>query len=66
MLKHLPAKSLKVIKYDLLFSKEEVVIPYNLDRRFYGMVKDANNGVIHNVVRSNGNFRDRKQSLEVN
>ena len=56
MLKHLTAKSLKVIKNDLLFSKEEVVIPCNLDRRFYGMVKDANNRVIHNVVRSNGNF----------
>ena len=33
MLKHLPAKSLKVIENDLLFSKEEVVIPYNLDRK---------------------------------
>ena len=43
MLKHLPTKSLKVIKNDLLYSKEEVVIPYNLDRRFHGMVKDANN-----------------------
>ena len=39
MLKHLPAKSLKVIKNDLLYSKE-VVIPYNLDRRFHGMVKE--------------------------
>ena len=51
MLKHLPAKSLKVIENDLLYSKEEVVIPYNLDRRFHGMVKDANNRVIHNVIR---------------
>ena len=59
ILKHLPAKSLKVIKNDLLHSKEEV-IPYNLDRRFHGMVKDANNRVIHNVIRSDGNFRDRK------
>ena len=60
MLKHLPAKSLKVIENDPLYSKEEVVIPYNLDRRFHGMVKDANNRVIHNVIRSNGNFRDRE------
>ena len=60
MLKHLPAKSLKVIENDLLFSKEEVVIPYNLDRRFHGMVKDANNQVIYNVIRSDGNFRDRE------
>ena len=60
MLKHLPAKSLKVIENDLLYSKEEVVIPYNLDRRFHGMVKHANNRVIHNVVRSDGNFRDRE------
>ena len=37
MLKHLPAKSLKVIENNLLYSKEEVVIPYNLDRRFHGM-----------------------------
>ena len=58
MLKHLPAKSLNVIENDLLYSK--VVIPYNLDRRFHGMVKDANNRVIHNVVRSDGNFRDRE------
>ena len=43
MLKHVPAKSLKVIENDLLYSKEEVVIPYNLERRFHGMVKDANN-----------------------
>ena len=55
MLKHLPAKSLKVIKNDLLYSKEEVVIPYNLDRRFHGMIKDANNRVIPNLVRSDGN-----------
>ena len=60
MLQHLPAKSLKVIENDLLYSKEKVVIPYNLDRRFHGMVKDANNRVIHNVVRSDGNFRDRE------
>ena len=60
MLKHLPAKSLKVIENDLLYSKEEVVIPYNLDKRFHGMVKDANNRIIHNVVRSDGNFRDRE------
>ena len=59
-LKHLPARSLKVIENDLLYSKEEVVIPYNLDRRFHGMVKDANNRVIHNIVRSDGNFRDRE------
>ena len=43
MLKHLTAKSLKVIENDLLYNKKEVVIPYNLDRRFHGMVKDANN-----------------------
>ena len=60
MLKHLPAKSLKVIENDLLYRKEEVVIPYNLDRRFHGMVKDANNRVIHNVVGSDGNFRNRE------
>ena len=60
MLKHLSAKSLKVIENDLLYSKEEVVIPYNLDRRFHGMVKDANNRVIHNVVRSDGDFRGRE------
>ena len=60
MLKHLPAKSLKVIENDLLYSKEEVVITYNLDRRFHGMVKDANNRVIHNLIRSDGNFRDRE------
>ena len=59
MLKHLPAKSLKVIENDLLYSKEEVVIPYNLDRRFHGMVKSTNNRVIHKVIRSDGNFRDR-------
>ena len=50
---------------DLLY-KEEVAIPYNLDRRFRGMFKDANNRVIHNVVRSDENVRDREQSLEVN
>ena len=60
MLKHLPAKSLKVIENDLLYSKEEVAIPYNLDRRIHGMVKDANNRVIHNIVRSDGNFGDRE------
>ena len=60
MLKHLPAKSLKVIGNDLLYSKEEVVIPYNLDKRFHGMVKDTNSRVIHNVVREDGNFRDRE------
>ena len=32
MLKHLPAKSQKVIENDLLYSKEEVVILYGLDR----------------------------------
>ena len=63
MLKHLPAKSLKVIENDLLYSKEELVIPYNLKRRFHRMVKDANNRVIHNVVRSDGNFRDREAKL---
>ena len=63
MLKHLSAKSLKIIENDLLHSKEEVVIPYNLDRRFHGMVKDANNQVIHNVVRSDGNFRDREANF---
>ena len=63
MLKHLPAKSLKVIENDLLYSKEEVVVPYNLERRFHGMVKDANNRVIHNVVRSDGNFRDRESKF---
>ena len=60
MLKHLPAKSLKIIENDLLYSKEEVVIPYNLDISFHEIVKDANNRVIHNVVRSDGNFRDRE------
>ena len=43
-----------------MYSKEEVVIPYNLDRRFYGIVKDVNNRVLHNIVRSDGNFRDRE------
>ena len=56
MLKHLPAKSLKVTENDLLYSKEEVVIPYNLDKRFHEMVKDANNRVIHYVIRSDENF----------
>ena len=60
MLKHLPAKSLKVIENDLLYSEEKVLIPYNLDRRFHGIIKDANNRVIHNVVSSDGNFRDRE------
>ena len=60
MLKHLPTKSLKVVENYLLYSKEEVVIPYNLDGRFHGMVKDASNRVIHNVIRSDGNFRDRE------
>ena len=60
MLKHLPAKSLKVTEKAFLYSKKEVVISYNLDRRFHGMVKDANNRVIHNVVRSNENFPDRE------
>ena len=63
MLKHLPAKSLKVIGNDLLYSKEEVLIPYDLDRRFYGMVKDANNRVMHKVVKSDGNFRDRENKV---
>ena len=60
MLKHLPAKSLKVIGNDLLYSKEEVMIPYNLDKRFHEMVKDTNNRAIHNVIRSDENFRDRE------
>ena len=60
MLKHLPAKSLKVIENDLLYSKEEVLIPYDLDRRLHGMAKDANNRVIYNITRSDGNFRDRE------
>ena len=60
MLKHLPAKSLKVIENDLLYSKGEVVIPYKLDERVHGMLKDANNRVIQNVVRSDRNFRDRE------
>ena len=64
MLKHLPAKFLKVIENDLLYSKEEVVIPYNLDRRLHGMVKYANNRVIHNIVRSDGNFRDREAKFK--
>ena len=34
------------------------MIPCNLDRRFHGMVKDANSRVIHNVVRSDSNFPD--------
>ena len=58
MFKHLPAESLKVIENDLLYSEEEVVIPYNLGRRFHGMIKNANNRVIHNVIRSDENFRD--------
>ena len=60
MLKHLPAKSLKVIENDLLYSKEEVVIPYNFDRRVSGIFLDGNKRVIHNVTRSDGNFRDRE------
>ena len=60
MLKHLPVKSLKVIENDLLYTKEEVVIPYNFERIFHGMVKDTNNRVIHKIVRSDGNFRDRE------
>ena len=36
------------------------MIPYNLDRRFHGIIKDANNRVIHNVIRSDGNFQDRE------
>ena len=59
-MKHLPAKSLKVIENDFLYSKEEVVIEYGLDRRLHGMVKDKNNRVMHNVTRSEGNFRDRE------
>ena len=61
MLKHLPAKSLKVIENDLLYSKEEVVIPYGLDRRVSGIITDGNNRVIHNVTRSDGNFRNREK-----
>ena len=63
MLKHLPAKSLKVIENNLLYSKEEVVIQYNLDRSFHGMVKEASNRVIHNVIKSDGNFRDREEKF---
>ena len=63
MVKHLPGKSLKGIENDLFYSKEEVVIPYNLDRRLHGMSKDINNRVIHNVVRSDGNFRDREAKI---
>ena len=37
-----------------------MLIPYNLDRRFHGVVTDANNRVIHNVIRSDRNFRDRE------
>ena len=58
MLKHQPAESLKVIENGLLYSKEEVVIPYNLDRRLHGMAKDINDRLIHNVVRLDGNFQD--------
>ena len=65
MLKHLPAKSLKVIENDLLYSKEEVKIPYNMDRRLSGALV-VSNQVIHNITRSDGNFRDRKLSLEIN
>ena len=61
MLKHLPAKSLKVIENDLLYSKEEIVIPYGLDRRVSGIILDGNKRVIHNVTRSDGNFRDREK-----
>ena len=58
MLKHLPAKSLKAIENDLLYSKEEVVIPYVLGRRVSGTIVDGNNRIIHNVTRSDKNFRD--------
>ena len=61
MLKDLPAKSLKVIENDLLYSKEEVVIPYYLDRKACGILTDANNRVVQNVIRSDGNFRDREK-----
>ena len=37
-----------------------MVIPYNLDRRFHGMIKDTNDRVIDNVIRSDGNFQDRE------
>ena len=59
MLKHLPAKSLKVIENDLLCSKEEVKIPYNMDRLLSGALV-VSNQVIHNVTRSDGNFQDRE------
>ena len=55
MLKHLPAKFLKVIENDLLCSKEEVVIPYGLDKRWIGLTLDKDNQVMHNVIRSDGN-----------
>ena len=60
MLKHLPAKSLKVIENDLLCSKEEVVIPYGLDKRRIGLTLDKDNQVMHNVIRSDGNVQDRE------
>ena len=38
-----------------------MVIPYNLDRRFHGMVKDTNNQVIHNVTGSEREAKFRNQ-----
>ena len=61
MLKHLPAKFVKVIENDLLYSKEEVVIPYGLDRRVSGTIVDGNNRIIHNLTRSDRKFRDREK-----
>ena len=61
MLKHLPAKSVKVVENDLLYSKEEVAIPYDLDRRVSGTIVDGNNQIIHNLTRSDSKFRDREK-----
>ena len=61
MLKHSYAKSLKVIENDLLYSKEEVVIPYGLDRRASGTLVANNNRILQNVIRSDGNFREREK-----
>ena len=61
MLKHSPAKSLKVIENNLLYSKEGVVIPYDLDRRASGILVDTKNRIIHSVIMSDGNFRDREE-----
>ena len=61
MWKHLPAKFVKVIENDLLYSKEEVVIPYGLDRRVSGTIVDGNNRIINNLTRSDRKFRDREK-----